>query len=100
MEMKHSQILGSDKMENSQQPPSHGRNLKDPDQAYIFLSETGAVEEMEPVTNLKALRRKIDWHIIPIMFLCYTMQFVDKVSLNYAAVMGLIPELKLKGNDF
>lgn len=28
------------------------------------------------------------------------MQFIDKVSLNYAAVMGLVPSLGLKGNDF
>ena len=28
------------------------------------------------------------------------MQFIDKVSLNYAAVMGLVKDLELKGNDF
>lgn len=28
------------------------------------------------------------------------MQFIDKVSLNYAAVMGLTPALGLQGNDF
>ncbi len=28
------------------------------------------------------------------------MQFIDKVLLNYAAVMGLNKDLKLKGNDF
>ncbi|KAH6605879.1 hypothetical protein Trco_005032 [Trichoderma cornu-damae] len=34
------------------------------------------------------------------MFLCYTMQFLDKVILNYAAVMGLNADLHLQGNDF
>ncbi|KOS17304.1 Thiamine pathway transporter THI73 [Escovopsis weberi] len=34
------------------------------------------------------------------MFCCYTMQFLDKVILNYAAVMGLGKDLKLRGNDF
>jgi hypothetical protein len=33
-------------------------------------------------TSVKALRRKIDWHIVPVMFCCYTMQFLDKVILN------------------
>lgn len=28
------------------------------------------------------------------------MQFIDKVSLNYARVMGMNEDLKLKGNDF
>lgn len=32
--------------------------------------------------NEKQLLRKIDWRIVPIMFACYTMQFVDKVLIN------------------
>lgn len=28
------------------------------------------------------------------------MQFIDKVSLNYARVMGMNEDLKLNGNDF
>ncbi|KAG0643144.1 major facilitator superfamily domain-containing protein [Tuber brumale] len=47
----------------------------------------------------KELVRKIDWRIVPIMFACYTMQFLDKVLINYAAVMGMPKDLKLKGND-
>lgn len=50
--------------------------------------------------DIRMLRRKIDWHIVPIMFCCYTMQFLDKVILNYAAVMGLQKDLRLKGNEF
>jgi len=34
------------------------------------------------VVDMRALRRKIDLHIVPLMFLCYTMQFLDKVILN------------------
>ncbi|KAK7180289.1 hypothetical protein DPSP01_009451 [Paraphaeosphaeria sporulosa] len=50
--------------------------------------------------DIKALRQKIDWHIVPLMFCCYTMQFLDKVILNYAAVMGLPKDLHLQGNEF
>lgn len=32
--------------------------------------------------HLKAIRRKIDWRIVLFMFLCYTMQFIDKVLIN------------------
>ena len=32
-----------------------------------------------------ALLRKIDWRILPIMFLAYFLQFLDKVSLNVCA---------------
>ncbi|KAK0630395.1 major facilitator superfamily domain-containing protein [Bombardia bombarda] len=33
------------------------------------------------------------------MFLCYMMQFLDKVIINYAAVMGIKDDLHLVGND-
>lgn len=32
--------------------------------------------------DLAALRRRIDFRIVPLMFLCYTLQFLDKVILN------------------
>jgi hypothetical protein len=32
--------------------------------------------------DVPALRHKIDRHIVPIMFLCYLMNFIDKVALN------------------
>ncbi|KAK5079276.1 hypothetical protein LTR64_002301 [Lithohypha guttulata] len=75
-------------------------NLSEPDQAYNFLVHVNAADDAAAQVDLKRLRRKIDWYIVPIMFLCYTMQFIDKVSLNYAAVMGLAKDLKLQGNDF
>lgn len=95
---------------------SRTQDLEDPDQAYNFLASVHGSKEAAKHVDLRRLRRKIDWYIIPVMFLCYTMQFIDKVSLNvsavgpearegltprqYAAVMGLPKDLKLKGNDF
>ena len=32
--------------------------------------------------NEKALVRRIDYRIVPLMFLCYLMQFLDKVLIN------------------
>lgn len=32
--------------------------------------------------DIRKIRRKVDWHIVPLMFACYTMQFLDKVILN------------------
>ncbi|KAK5652679.1 hypothetical protein OQA88_10273 [Cercophora sp. LCS_1] len=57
-----------------------------------------------PVTTdeaaLKAIRRKIDWHLVPLLFLAYLMQILDKVVYNYAGVMTLHTDLNLRGNDF
>lgn len=54
---------------------------RDLDEAYKYLENVGVPVNGDDI-DLKALRRKIDWHIIPIAFACYTMQFIDKVLLN------------------
>ncbi|KAJ5335596.1 hypothetical protein N7452_007999 [Penicillium brevicompactum] len=46
------------------------------------------------------LLRKVDWHLLPIMFLTYFLQMIDKISINYANVMGLQDDLNMTGNDF
>ncbi|KAF5856606.1 hypothetical protein ETB97_007106 [Aspergillus alliaceus] len=48
----------------------------------------------------RKLLRKVDWRILPIMFLKYFLQFLDKISLNYANVMGLQNDLNMCGIDF
>jgi hypothetical protein len=41
-------------------------------------------EDLDEIRDVdeKALLRRIDWRIVPIMFFCYIMQFVDKVLVN------------------
>ena len=70
---------------------------KDLDDAYNFL-----VEHAETTTarSIKTIQRKVEWRIVPILFLIYLFNLLDKVSLNYAAVMGLPKDLRLTGNDF
>jgi hypothetical protein len=72
----------------------------DMDDAWNYLNRhVDTVLEISDV-DISRLRRKIDWRIVPIMFGCYTVQFLDKVILNYAAVMGLQKDLNMKGNQF
>ncbi|KAF4547025.1 Thiamine pathway transporter-like protein 7 [Elsinoe fawcettii] len=70
------------------------------DEAYRFLTTTTVTEAEKSDVDLNKLYRGIDWRILPVMFCCYTLQFLDKVVLNYAAVMGLTTDLGLRGNDF
>lgn len=85
--------------------------------AYLKDHQNGALDS--PV-DLSALRRKIDRRLMPYMFCCYVLQFLDKVMLNvslnfnsavwaillmqgyiqYAAVMGIRKDLRLVGNEF
>lgn len=52
---------------------------KDADKALEFLrvNEDGEVGTVVAVDE-KALVRKIDWMIVPIMFACYFLQYLDK----------------------
>lgn len=57
------------------------------DEAFWFVQEAGSQKHDQPSRpELKALRTKVDWRIVPIMFLCYTMQFLDKVLLNVSCL--------------
>ncbi|KAH7115860.1 allantoin permease [Dendryphion nanum] len=44
--------------------------------------------------------RKIDWVIMPMICMTYTIQFLDKLSLNYASAYSLIPDLGLEGQRY
>lgn len=48
----------------------------------------------------KAVLRKIDRVILPVMALVYYFQYLDKQSINYAAVFGLREDLGLSGQQF
>lgn len=60
-------------------PAARSIESKDLDKAYLYLNHQSQADE---TVDLKALRRKIDWWIVPIMFACYTLQFIDKVVIN------------------
>ncbi|PVH89934.1 MFS general substrate transporter [Cadophora sp. DSE1049] len=70
------------------------------DNAYNFIQNTNAASLEPGDVDIRAIRRKVDFHLIPIMLLVYAMQFLDKVNINYAAVMGFNQDLHLKGNNF
>lgn len=83
-EINEKTVVPSEKVESlnssgvdSPAADSSGRDLDD---AYKYLHSHSDAET--DAVDLKALRRKIDWHIIPIMFMCYVLQFVDKVVIN------------------
>ena len=82
---------------------NHDRSaLAEVDAAWTFLDshrDAANIEDSVPA-DLAALRREIDWRIVPLMFCCYTMQFLDKVNLNYAGVMTIRQDMNLQGNDF
>ncbi|KAI8364619.1 major facilitator superfamily domain-containing protein [Blakeslea trispora] len=48
----------------------------------------------------KSLVRKIDWLLMPIICLLDFLQFLDKSTISYAALMGFKEDLQLAGNQY
>ena len=67
------------------------------DQAYWYVQDSSTAQDAAPSTpaELKRLRWKVDLWIVPVMFLCYTMQFIDKVLLNVSRAFSTVAVLTL-----
>ncbi|KIW99684.1 uncharacterized protein Z518_11097 [Rhinocladiella mackenziei CBS 650.93] len=86
-------------MDSSKEMKTNTSDVTSPQDLEAIPSKT--VGEVWPVVGQDSkLLRRIDWRIVPIMFACYFLQFLDKVLINYANVMGLPKDLGLQGNDF
>ena len=75
------------------------KDVRNADAALEFLRSEGEVREMTKEDEKKLLR-KIDWMIMPLMFGCYCLQYLDKILINYAAVMGIKEDANITGNQF
>lgn len=43
---------------------------------------------------------KIDLVLMPLLGFCYMLQFLDKLSLNYASLLGILEDVSLSGNQY
>ncbi|PCH37793.1 MFS general substrate transporter [Wolfiporia cocos MD-104 SS10] len=55
--------------------------------------------EVDPAEALR-VRKKLDWHLMPLMCVMYLMQFADKTTLGQSAVLGLLEDDHLSQNQF
>lgn len=51
--------------------------VKDSDEALTFLRKEEVGDESQYVDE-KALLSKIDWMVMPLMFCCYLLEYLDK----------------------
>ncbi|KAL1984338.1 hypothetical protein VTN96DRAFT_9296 [Rasamsonia emersonii] len=83
-------------------------NLQDADEALAFLENHPRPAEiaaqgnaiLEDPVQLKKLIRKIDFTIAPLLAAVYFLQFLDKTTLAYTAVMGIRTDTHLVGQDY
>ena len=55
--------------------------------------------EADPA-EVKRVLRKIDKRIIPVLFVTYMLQYLDKNSINFSSVYGLQKGTHLEGQDY
>lgn len=72
------------------------------DKAAQFLKDAAADGHQVVVTaaDNKRVLRKIDLHLLPILLCVYGLQSLDKTSLSYASVFGLIADTHLVGQQY
>lgn len=83
-------------------------DIQDVDEAFAFLEDhprraelaAEASDILEDPVQLKKLIRKIDWTIAPLLAATYFLQYLDKTTLSYAAVMGIRTDTHLVGQDY
>ena len=65
----------------------------------VIVPEQGEVLSYDAELEKKVLR-KIDMILLPMLLVSYVLQFLDKTTLGYAAIMGIITDLSLTGSLF
>ena len=83
-------------------------DLVDADEALAFLTNHPRAVEiaiegnaiLEDPVQLKKLVRKIDLTVAPLLASVYFLQYLDKTTLSYTAVMGLRTDTHLVGQDY
>ncbi|KAK3112732.1 hypothetical protein LTR53_010680 [Teratosphaeriaceae sp. CCFEE 6253] len=75
------------------------KDVRNADVALDFLRSQGDVRPMTREDE-KRLVRKIDWMIMPLMWCCYCLQYLDKTLINYANVMGLQDDANITKAQF
>lgn len=72
------------------------KDPKDPNSAKAAdgIIAQGLTEDFSQV------RRKADWILLPLLGFCYFLQFLDKQTLSYASLLGMISDNHLQGSQF
>ncbi|KAJ5480050.1 hypothetical protein N7530_005559 [Penicillium desertorum] len=83
-------------------PPNNGTgsgNKPKGDQALQLIEEAGHSNILTPENNAKVLR-KIDLRLLPILLGIYFLQQLDKSTISYASVFGIVEKANLHGQQY
>ncbi|PKY00147.1 MFS general substrate transporter [Aspergillus campestris IBT 28561] len=85
----------NDQVAVSSVPPE---GLSDRDDNYAIYKESHGLDYT--TEEGKKVLRKIDFRLVPLLFVIYMLQYLDKNSINFASVYGLKKGTNLHGQDY
>ncbi|KAL5526554.1 hypothetical protein ACEPAF_8278 [Sanghuangporus sanghuang] len=77
----------------------HKPRVEGGDKAAEVLAEVTERVVVTPEENRRILRM-VDLHVLPVMLLVYFLQQLDKSSLSYTSVFGIVEEANLVGSEY
>lgn len=78
--------------------PSTPSSVEDLDDTYEVYKRGGDIDITD--AEAKAVLRKIDRRIVPLLFFIYMLQYLDKNAINFASVFGLDQGTHMTGQDY
>ncbi len=72
----------------------------DKDVATTILTSLDGGTEAINASEERRVLRKVDLVIIPCLILCYVFFYIDKTTLSYAAIFGVVEDLDLHGDQY
>ncbi|OJT11345.1 hypothetical protein TRAPUB_12145 [Trametes pubescens] len=85
--------------EKNAQVDVHHVAVADADVDTAAKLAAGLDHELTPEES-ERLRKKIDWHILPLMCILYWIQFMDKTTLGSSAILGIRESTHLTTNQY
>lgn len=76
-------------------PKTLSKSESDLDDNYALYQQQAG--EPLDVAEAKRVLRKVDWRVMPILFVVYLLQYLDKNGINYASAYGLEDGTGLEG---
>jgi hypothetical protein len=81
-------------VENSESPQKEGVEQLSSRDVALQLVDTLRASDVTPEEDHGTLRR-IDAVLVPVMFLSFALQYMDKACLTGAALFGILTDLRL-----
>lgn len=93
MDLKRETGQGDLQIEHAMVTGSPASSLK------LNIKEEPAIRE-ELVRLEATIRRKLDWHLLPLCILIHLSAQIDRSNMGNARIMGMASDIQLTGNRF